>query len=399
MFASPRAHDTPPLKIGLIGCGEVTRAKHLPALRRIPTAQVTALCDLDPARARAAQFHVPRAVSNPAHLLAFDDLDVVGVLTPPESHVDLAIAALDARRPVYVEKPLALDVPSCQRLLHHAHAARLPAVTGFHMRFHRLVRHARDILRSGALGPIESVRLAWHSPRSDDGIPAWKTRRHSGGGALIEIGVHHLDLVRFLLDDEFAEILALSHDHRRHDECAILAARTCSGVLVTAEFSERSPHEIEFTVSSATGLLRVDCLRFDGLQLRRPHDVAGAPALRRFPLTREVLPGADLLHDSDLEAYARAYAETCYHPAGSCRMGSDPLAVVDPSLRVRGFENLYVADASIIPELPNGNTCAIVLMIAERAASLIAEPLPPSISPPAPAPPPPDSAASPPAAD
>jgi choline dehydrogenase len=134
-----------------------------------------------------------------------------------------------------------------------------------------------------------------------------------------------------------------------------------------------------------------------GIRLARR--LAAAPALRRFPLTREVLPGNDLLHDSDLEAYARAYAETCYHPAGSCRMGSDPLAVVDPSLRVRGFENLYVADASIIPELPNGNTCAIVLMIAERAASLITEPLPPSISPPAPAPPPPDSAASPPAAD
>jgi predicted dehydrogenase len=300
MFASPRAHDTPPLKIGLIGCGEVTRAKHLPALRRIPTAQVTALCDLDPARARAvaAQFHVPRAVSDPAHLLAFDDLDVVGVLTPPESHVDLAIAALAARRPVYVEKPLALDVPSCQHLLHYAHAARLPAVTGFHMRFHRLVRHARDILRSGALGPIESVRLVWHSPRSDDGIPAWKTRRHSGGGALIEIGVHHLDLVRFLLDDEFAAILALSRDHRRHDECAILAARTCSGVLVTAEFSERSPHEIEFTVSSATGLLRVDCLRFDGLQLRRPHDVAGAPALRLRALltTAAALPSGLRTH-------------------------------------------------------------------------------------------------------
>lgn len=97
-------------------------------------------------------------------------------------------------------------------------------------------------------------------------------------------------------------------------------------------------------------------------------DIAQAPALQRFPLGAELLPGADLKTASDLEAYFRWAGDSCYHPAGTCRMGTGPDAVVDRELRVRGVEGLRVVDASVIPELPNGNTCATVLMIAERAA-------------------------------
>jgi choline dehydrogenase len=93
---------------------------------------------------------------------------------------------------------------------------------------------------------------------------------------------------------------------------------------------------------------------------------------RRFPLGREILPGRDINSDAEIEAYCRALADTCYHAAGACRMGRDPLAVVDDQLRVHGLENLRVVDASVMPDLPNGNTCAPVLMIAERAADLVA---------------------------
>ena len=86
----------------------------------------------------------------------------------------------------------------------------------------------------------------------------------------------------------------------------------------------------------------------------------------------EMLPGAEAVSDDDLRAHIRQLSQTLYHPAGTCRMGSDPLAVVDPALRVRGIEGLRIADASVIPELPSGHTNWPTVMIAERAADLIA---------------------------
>ena len=98
--------------------------------------------------------------------------------------------------------------------------------------------------------------------------------------------------------------------------------------------------------------------------------------LEREPLARfvdsEILPGAQAGTDEALVAHIRALSQTLYHPAATCRMGSDELAVVDPLLRVRGLEGLRVADASVIPRLPSGHTNWPTVMIAERAAELVA---------------------------
>jgi choline dehydrogenase len=85
----------------------------------------------------------------------------------------------------------------------------------------------------------------------------------------------------------------------------------------------------------------------------------------------ESAPGSGVQSDQEIAAYIRATSYTVHHPAGTCRMGSDPEAVLDPQLRVRGLEGLRVADASVMPMLIGGNTNAPVVMIAEKAADLI----------------------------
>ncbi len=85
----------------------------------------------------------------------------------------------------------------------------------------------------------------------------------------------------------------------------------------------------------------------------------------------EVAPGPEVTSDADIDDFVRANANSAYHPSGTCKMGSDVLAVVDPELKVHGVTGLRVADASIIPTIPNGNLNAPSLMIGERAASLI----------------------------
>jgi choline dehydrogenase-like flavoprotein len=89
-------------------------------------------------------------------------------------------------------------------------------------------------------------------------------------------------------------------------------------------------------------------------------------------VTEELLPGSAAQTDEALVAHVRATSQTLYHPIGTCRMGIDPMAVVDPELRVRGLERLRIVDASVMPRLPTGHTNWPTVMIAERAAALVA---------------------------
>ena len=82
-------------------------------------------------------------------------------------------------------------------------------------------------------------------------------------------------------------------------------------------------------------------------------------------------PGPNVQSDDDILRFARANGATIFHPAGTCRMGADEDAVVDPHLRVRGADRLWVADCSIMPTLVSGNTSVPAMMIAEKAADLI----------------------------
>jgi choline dehydrogenase-like flavoprotein len=112
-----------------------------------------------------------------------------------------------------------------------------------------------------------------------------------------------------------------------------------------------------------------------GIRLVRRIFAASAFAKYR---AREILPGDSAQSDEDLISYVRAQAYTVHHPVSTCRMGSDPLAVVDPQLRVVGLEGVRVADASVFPSIIGGNTNAAVVMIAEKAADLILGRSPPA---------------------
>jgi choline dehydrogenase len=90
-------------------------------------------------------------------------------------------------------------------------------------------------------------------------------------------------------------------------------------------------------------------------------------------VAEEYAPGPDSKTDEDLLAFARKNGATIFHPSGTCRMGSDEDAVVDPRLRVRGVDRLWIADCSVMPTLISGNTNVPAMMIGEKAADMILE--------------------------
>ncbi len=105
-----------------------------------------------------------------------------------------------------------------------------------------------------------------------------------------------------------------------------------------------------------------------GFELTR--EIMSQPALQKY-IRREHLPGGEAKTRQDLEAHARRFGKTDYHPVGTCKMGTDEMAVVDPQLRVRGIDKLRVADSSIMPRLISSNTNAASIMIGEKASDLI----------------------------
>jgi len=115
-----------------------------------------------------------------------------------------------------------------------------------------------------------------------------------------------------------------------------------------------------------------------GLKVAR--DIMRQPALKPYVLA-ERLPGPDLTTDEDLFNYGCANAKTDHHPVGTCKMGTDDMAVVDLDLRVRGVTGLRVCDSSVMPRVPSCNTNAPTIMVGEKGADIIRgrEPLPPQV--------------------
>jgi choline dehydrogenase len=147
----------------------------------------------------------------------------------------------------------------------------------------------------------------------------------------------------------------------------LLRPRSAGTVLVRAADPAVAPAIDPRYLSDPDGEDEATLLR--GLRLARR--VLSHEPLAAFT-DGEILPGDEARTDDDLRAHLRALSQTLYHPAGTCRMGSDAESVVDPDLRLRGVAGLRVADASVMPTLPRGHTNWPTVMIAERAATFVA---------------------------
>ncbi len=144
----------------------------------------------------------------------------------------------------------------------------------------------------------------------------------------------------------------------------ILRSESTGSIHVTSK-SPRTPPAVRFNFMTAQ--LDRD-VTLEAMRITRR--IMTAPAMRGI-VTDEMTPGVNIQSDDELLDWVKKNAETTYHPVGTCKMGSDPMAVVDDQLRVHGMQGLRVADASIMPTLTSGNTNAPSIMIGEKASRMI----------------------------
>lgn len=297
--------------VGVIGYAGVASRLHLPVLRQLPGVRVTAIAGTTKAALTevANRFAIPARYQDYRDLLHDPAVDAVAICVPPDLHEVIGLAALEANKHVFMEKPMALSLEQCDRLVRVATSSTLTTTVGFHLRWHRLVREAHEWITAGRLGKVELLRTVFTSGiRWRVNLPAWRTQRQAGGGVLIESGVHYYDLWRFLTSSEVEEVQATSRSDGHDDSTALVTARLQNGMLATAGFCQGTVDSLEIDIYGSTGRLRISCYALDGMAF----DPSGYKGVKKLWWKAQSAPGRLLRAVRAIPLggyYANAYRE------------------------------------------------------------------------------------------
>lgn len=203
-----------PVRFGIVGCGKVAERLALPQLTDCPNARVTALVDIkrQAARRLAEQFGLDRRLvwTDWRRMLREAEVDAVAVCVPNVLHHDVALGCCRAKKHVMVEKPIATTLEEADTMIQAASSNQRFLMVEQTQRFDPVHEVAQQALRSGALGAITQLRgrIGHAGPEYWSGQdPSWFTNKEiSGGGALVDVGVHILDLLRWLSGKEVKRI-------------------------------------------------------------------------------------------------------------------------------------------------------------------------------------------------
>lgn len=194
----------PALRVALVGAGNIA-THHLPAYLQFPEqVELVAICDVDEAlaRKRAAEAGVDRVYTDVATMLRDVACDALDICAPPDQHAPVAHAAIEAGRHVLVEKPFALSLDECRELIAAAEGAGLTLMVAQNQRFLPTHQAARAIVASGELGEIRAARTDSIQHWGNLAAGHWQfDGARAGGGAVIGVAVHRLDLLRFLVGE------------------------------------------------------------------------------------------------------------------------------------------------------------------------------------------------------
>ena len=193
------------VRIGIIGCGGIANGKHLPALSKLDDVELVAFCDIIVERAQKAakEYGIEGAdVYEDYHqLIERKDIDVVHVLTPNREHSQITVDALHAGKHVMCEKPMAINSAEAKRMLDAAHETGKKLTIGYQSRFRPDSMYLKKAVEDGQLGEIYYARAQAVRRRA---VPTWGVflnEYEQGGGPLIDIGTHALDLTLWMMDN------------------------------------------------------------------------------------------------------------------------------------------------------------------------------------------------------
>jgi predicted dehydrogenase len=205
-----------PVGIGIVGTG-FARTTQIPGFRDCMGAKIVAIASRNRERAEAVakEFGIEHVAGDWQELVSHPDVDLVSVVTPPATHVEISLAALEQRKAVLCEKPMALNAGEALRMVEKAEAAGVLALIDHELRFLNSRRMMRAMLQTGAIGAVRHCNYVFRSDYRGIADRAWDWWSDAvmGGGALGAIGSHVVDSFRWLLSAEVEKVMGMLSTH------------------------------------------------------------------------------------------------------------------------------------------------------------------------------------------
>ncbi len=194
---------------GIIGCGDVTEVKSGPAFNKVPNSSLVAVMRRNTTKAKdyARRHHVPKWYTDANQLINDPEVNAIYIATPPSSHEEYALAAINAGKPVYIEKPMALNYESAKRMADAAEQKNVKLVVAHYRREWPMFKKIKQLLNDKIIGEVQNIKLEFERPpltKEDlmDEKKAWRVNPAiSGGGLFHDLAPHQLDIMYHLFGE------------------------------------------------------------------------------------------------------------------------------------------------------------------------------------------------------
>lgn len=310
---------------GLIGCGDISRKRVAPALRDSPLCELVAVsrAKAELAESFATEFGARRWYSEWEDMLMDYEVDAIYVATPVHLHAEQTIAAAERGKHVLCEKPMALDVAECDRMIAACRANDVKLGVAYYRHFYPVVRRVKELIDSGELGVpivVQVNAFEWFDPQPSD-ARAWLIKKElSGGGPMFDFGCHRIEVLLDIFGDvtDVKATLANTLFDREVEDLATAVfrfERGTSGTLTVAH-SVREPQDT-FDLFCSRGSLHIPVLNEGTMRVLTPDGDR-----------TESHPNAKNIHQPLIDDFARAVIEN-RDPIVTGEIGRNVAAVED----------------------------------------------------------------------
>ncbi|MDD8016780.1 MAG: Gfo/Idh/MocA family oxidoreductase [Bacteroidota bacterium] len=227
-------------KVGIVGLGWISQVFHIPLLSKFPDAEVTCVCDRDKSRARliAEKYGIARYYTDFHQMLASEEIDAVDICTSTDAHKEVAIASLEAKCDVFVEKPIARKFDEAVEMAESVKKNKRKLMVGMNHRFRPDAMMLRSFIENNELGKVFYVKAGWLKKPSSEG--SWLQQKSmSGGGVFLDMGIVMLDLALWMTGyPDVTRVTATNYSHRsKVEDTSLVHLSMKNGATISIEVS------------------------------------------------------------------------------------------------------------------------------------------------------------------